>query len=61
MIKLKHVALIVALLGSFVGAVWALDARIDSKITMQLAPLKDDVRAIRGLLEGFLMTHLKGP
>ncbi len=61
MIKWKHIALIAALLVPFVGAVLAFDARIDAKITLQLAPMKDDVRAIRGLLEGFLMTQIKGP
>ncbi len=64
--SLKQIALILVVvlsLGSIVGGAWALDNRIDAKISAALLPITGDVRdikvdarAIRGLMESFLMS-----
>ncbi|HEC62162.1 MAG TPA: hypothetical protein ENI27_07905 [bacterium] len=62
MISLKQIALILVVvlsLGSIVGGAWALDNRIDVKVSAALSPLKDDVRAIRGLIEDLLIALAK--
>jgi len=59
--NIKNLTAALILIGLISGAAWAMDARIESKVTLQLAPIKDDVRAIRGLLESFVLSQIKGP
>jgi len=59
--NIKNLTAALVLIGLISGAAWAMDARIESKVTLQLAPIKDDVRAIRGLLESFVLSQIKGP
>ncbi len=68
MITVKQLLLVFALIGALGsaggaiwGVAWALDTRIDTRVTFQLAPLKEDVRAIRSLLEAFLLKQIEGP
>ncbi len=78
MISLKQIALILVVvlsLGSIVGgawsivyATWALDARIDAKVSTALTPItedvrdiKDDSRAIKRLLQDLMLSLAQRP
>ena len=50
-ISTKTLIAALVLIGMIVGAVWALDSRIEAKIDRAVAPIRDDVRAIRVLME----------
>lgn len=59
MINLKQLASVLAIISVISGGAWAVDARMDAKVTHELAPIKDDVRAIRNLLEKFLLQQIE--
>lgn len=50
-ISVKTLAVVLGMVGMIVGGVWALDTRIEAKIDRQVGPIRDDVRAIRIILE----------
>ncbi len=54
-VRWKMVAIVFALVATLTGASWAIDGRMDDKIHRQLEPLRQDVQAIRQLLENFLI------
>ena len=55
--NLKQIALIIGIIGAIAGGAWAMDARIDAKVTLHVAPLKEDVKAIRHLLEAYILRN----
>ena len=57
--NIKTLMVALSLIGLIAGAAWAMDARIEQKVTLQLQPIKDDVRAIRGLLERYLLSQVQ--
>ncbi len=71
MFSLKQIALflvVVLSLGSIVGGAWALDNRIDAKVSAALTPItedvrdiKDDSRAIKRLLQDLMLSLAQRP
>jgi len=57
--NIKTLMVALSLIGLIAGAAWAMDARIEQKVTLQLQPIKDDVRAIRSLLERFVLSQVQ--
>ena len=55
----QQLVMILGLIGMVGGAALAWDTRIDSKISHQVAPIRDDVKAIRNLLETFLLSQIE--
>ena len=60
--QLKTVIAVLTFLLALVGGVWALESRVDEKIDRAMVPIRenvtsirDDVKAVRGLLEKILL------
>jgi len=56
----KVLAVIVAMIASFVTGGWAIDARMDRKIHEALGPIRTDVRDIRLAIRELVRIELEG-
>ena len=59
MTNLKHVVVVLSILSILAGGVYTLAAHVEKKVSGQLQPIKDDVKAIRNLLENYLLQELR--